>query len=70
MFRQNPPMQLLTDGWWEKLLPSHNADAPSEVNPNPNRNIPIVITDSFANIDLLIQNYAINILITTIHNLF
>jgi hypothetical protein len=69
MFRQKPPMQLLIDGWWEKLLPNQNADAPCDVNPNPTRNIPIVIRHSFVNIDSLNQNYAINILVTTIHNL-
>lgn len=56
MFRQKPPMQLLTDGWCEKLLPNQNADAPCDVNPNPTRNTPIAITDSFVTIDLLIQN--------------
>ena len=38
MFRQKPPMQLSIDGWWEKLLPNQNADAPCDVNPNPTRN--------------------------------
>ena len=69
MFRQKPPMQLLTDGWWEKLLPNQKADAPCDVNPNPTRNTPIVIKDSSFNIDLSIQNYPINILATAIHNL-
>ena len=44
-------LQLLTDGWWEKLLPNQKADAPCDVNPNPTRNTPIVITDSFLNVD-------------------
>jgi len=69
MFRQKPLMQLLTDGWWEKLLPNQKADAPCDVNPNPTRNTPIVMTDSSVNIDLSIRNYPINILVTTIHNL-
>jgi len=69
MFRQKPPMQLLTDGWCKKLLPNKKADAPCDVNPNPTRNNPIVITDSFVNISLSIRNYHISILRTNIHNL-
>jgi hypothetical protein len=69
MFRQKPPMQLLIDGWCRKLLPNKKADASCDVNPNPTRNTPIVMTDSSVNIDLSIRNYPINILVTTIHNL-
>jgi hypothetical protein len=64
MFRQKPPMQLLTDGWWEKLLPNQKADAPCDVNPNPTTNNPIVIKDSSFNIDLSIRNYPILLLNT------
>jgi len=69
MFRHKPPMQLLTDDWWEKLFPNQKADTSCDVNPNPTRNTPIVIKDSSFNIDLSIQNYPINILATAIHNL-
>ena len=62
-------MQLLTDGWCKKLLPNKKADAPCDVNPNPTRNTPIVITDSFVNISLSIRNFPISLLITTKHNL-
>ena len=47
MFRQKPPMQLLTDGWCKKLLPNKKADAPCDVTPNPTRNTPIVIMDTY-----------------------
>lgn len=67
MFRQKPPMQLLT--LVGEITPNQKADAPCDVNPNPTRNTPIVMTDSSVNIDLSIRNYLINILVTTIHNL-